>query len=129
MRFVIQVLLIVTGGFLAESIFPWWTIAVIAFMVCALLPASGFRSFLAGFMGTGLLWLAGALFYSISTDFILTEKVAKLMQLGSPGSLIVITALVGGLVGGLGALSGSQLYQLLKLRRTRKSRYTTSFRD
>lgn len=122
MRFFIQLILIALSSYLAESLFPWWTAAVCAFAVTALLPNSAFKSFLSGFLGVGLLWLFGALFYSIRTDYILTEKVAALMQLGGPGIIISLTAFTGALAGGMAALSGSQLRKLLKERR-RKSRY------
>lgn len=129
MRFLLQVSLIAIGGLLAEIVFPWWSVAVVAFIVTSLLPDSGFKSFLSGFLGVGLLWFFGALYFSLKTDYILTEKVANLMQLGRSGVLIVVTSLVGALVGGMGALSGSQLYQLLKIRRTSRSRYHSSFKD
>lgn len=123
MRFFIQLILIAFSSYFAESLFPWWTAAVCAFVVTALLPNSGFKSFLSGFLGVGLLWLFAALFYSIHTNHILTEKVAALMNLGGPGILITLTALTGALAGGMAGLSGSQLRRLLQERSRRKGRY------
>lgn len=127
MKFILLVIAIALSSYLAELLFPWWSAALCAFIITALFPTRGFKAFLSGFFGVGLLWLFGALLFSMQTDFILTDKVASLMQLGSSGILILITALVGALAGGLGALSGNQLRRLLKGGRRQKSRYRSSY--
>ena len=128
MRFLLHVFLIALAAYLAELVFPWWTAPIAAFIISAIFPNTGFKSFLSGFLGVGLLWLFGAMYFSIQTDYILTEKVADLMQLGRSGVLISITSLIGALAGGMGAMSGSQLYRLLKIERNRKKRYHSSFK-
>lgn len=127
MRFLIQIFLIAIVCFLAELVFPWWIAAVSAFTVTAVYPNSGFRSFLSGFLGVGLLWLFAAIYFSVSTDHILTQRVADLMQLGRPSVVIVITAFVGALMGGMGAMTGSQLHRLLKTEGKRKGRYHSDY--
>lgn len=109
----IHIILIATGSYFAEMFFPWWTAVVVAFVVLALLPTSSPKAFLAGFLGLGLLWLAGALLYSFQTDFILTAKVASLLQARNSAVLIILTAVLGGIAGGMGALSGNHLNLLL----------------
>lgn len=125
MKILLHVILIALATYFAEMFFPWWIAAVCAFIVLALLPTSSTRAFLAGFLGVGLLWFAGALLYSIQTDFILTAKVASLLQVSNSVVLIVLTAVLGGIVGGMGALSGNHLNKLLHQpsRRKRLSRY------
>lgn len=128
MKFILLVILIALSSYLAELVFPWWTVSICAFILAGLIPSRGFKAFLSGFLGVGLLWLFGALIFSIQTDYILTEKVARLMQLGSSGVLIVLTSFIGALVGGLSALSGHQLRMLLKVRnRKHGSRYHSSY--
>lgn len=127
MKFTLLVIAIALSSYLAEMIFPWWSAALCAFIVTALFPTRGLKAFLGGFLGVGLLWLFGALLFSIQTDFILTEKVATLMQVGNSGILILITALVGALAGGLSALSGNQLRHLLKAGRRYRSRYYSTY--
>lgn len=125
MKILVHVILIAVVSYLAEMFFPWWVAALCAFMVLALWPTSSIKAFLAGFLGVGILWFAGALFYSIQTDFILTAKVAQLLQASNSVVVIVITAIIGGLIGGMGALSGNHLNKLLHEtpRRKRLSRY------
>ncbi len=128
MKFLSLVLLIALCSYLAELVFPWWSAALCAAILASLIATRGFKAFLSGFLGVGLLWLFGALFISIQTDYILTERVAELMQLGSSGLLIVVTAFIGALTGGLGALTGHQLRMLLRSRKRNKgSRYHSSF--
>lgn len=123
MKFILIVILIALSSYLAELVFPWWSVALCSALISGLIPIRGFKAFLGGFLGVGLLWLFGALYLSIATNYILTQKVATLMQLGSP-VLIGATALIGALTGGLGALTGHNLRMLLKSRSNKRgSRY------
>lgn len=112
MRFLLSVLLTAVLSFIAGLFLPWWSIAIIAFGVALLLrprPASGF---LAGFLGILLLWGLLAFWIDQRNQGILSSKVARLFSLGeSPLLIILVTAVVGGLVGGFAALTGSALYK------------------
>lgn len=125
MKLLIQIILIAAASYLAEMFFPWWTAAGSAFIIVSLMPTRSMKAFLAGFLGVGLLWFAGALYYSIQTDFILTSKVVQLLQVSNSVVVVVVTALLGGLTGGMAALSGNHLNKLLHepSRRRRLSKY------
>lgn len=89
---------------------PWWTIAVAAFIVAALIRQSPGLSFFTGFAAIFLLWLILCLVINGYNHGILAPKVAGLMSLGdSVFLLMLITATLGAIVGGLGALCGSLL--------------------
>jgi len=62
----------------------------------------GMASFAAGFLGAGLLWLLAAYYMDYTTQSILTDKVNRLFPL----NVLVMTSVVGGLVGGFAALTG-----------------------
>ena len=66
-------------------------------------------SFASGFFGIALLWFILAAYTDITTDSILTNRVAEILFLPNNWSLILVTALVGGVVGGFGGLTGSYL--------------------
>lgn len=107
MRFILAVLLMVLLGFIAGLYLPWWSIAVVAFLVALLLPQSTNANFLAGFTGIFLLWALIAIWIDVKNDSILSQKIAQLFSLGSSSVLlIIVTALTGGLVGGFAAMSG-----------------------
>jgi len=112
MKFILKVILIAALGYIAELFLPWWAVVLSGFVIGTLIPTSGFNSFLSGFLGIGMLWLIFAFALHNNSDGILTTMVSQIFQLGQPAFILVICALVGGLAGGLGALSGSQFYRL-----------------
>lgn len=108
MKFLIQVLFTIVFCAVLQFFLPWWTLAIGAFAVAFLFDNKSFPAFAAGFLGVALLWLGVAAYISVVTDSILTTKLNQLLPINS----FVITALVGGLVGGLGALTGSLFRKL-----------------
>ena len=110
MKFTISVILIAVLSFAFGLYLPWWSLAIAAFVVTALLHHRHGFSFLAGFVAIFLLWFLLATFIDVRNQHILSRKLAFLLPLGGNSFLLtLITALVGGLVGGFAALSGSLL--------------------
>lgn len=110
MKFVAATILTALIAFLMCLYMPWWTIAIAGFIVSALVQQKPAKSWLAGFLGVGLLWTLIAIILNAGNDGILAKKIADLFYLnGSSFLLIVITGFIGALVGGMGALAGSFL--------------------
>jgi hypothetical protein len=110
MRFVLAVLLTALLSFIAGLQFPWWSIAIIAFLVALFIGQSVGRSFLSGFLGVFLLWFIVSLWIDTKNENILSHKIAQLFPLGgSSFLLILVTAFIGALVGGFAAISGASL--------------------
>jgi hypothetical protein len=66
------------------------------------------QSFVAGALGVGALWGGLAFGIDLANNHILSTKVANILPLGgSYIALIVVTATVGALLGGLASLTGS----------------------
>lgn len=109
-NFIIATLLTAALSCLLQLFLPWWIVAPVAFIVAALVKQSGGMAFLAGFTGVFLLWIGYAFMLSSANDNILVPKVAELLKMLTQGSTIVLfafTGLIGGLVAGFAALSGS----------------------
>ncbi|MES2330437.1 MAG: hypothetical protein V4539_12590 [Bacteroidota bacterium] len=106
---------IVLTGFLAfvlgiYSTLPWWSFVFTSLIVAVAIHQRAAKAFLAGFLGLFLLWAGMALLKDAANDHVLSMKVANVLPLG--GSylvLILVTGIVGGLVSGLAALTGSYL--------------------
>lgn len=106
---------IVLTGFLAYvtgvySTLPWWSFAVCSFVVSVAIHQRAGKAFLCGFLGLFLLWTGMAFLKDAANEHILSTKVAQILPLG--GSyllLILVTGIVGGLVSGMAALTGSYL--------------------
>ncbi len=106
---------IVLTGFLAYvlgiySTLPWWSFTISSLLVSVAIHQQPGKSFLSGFLGLFLLWGGMAFIKDSANEHILSAKVATILPLG--GSylvLILVTGIVGGLVSGLAALTGSYL--------------------
>ncbi|WP_375435860.1 hypothetical protein [uncultured Hymenobacter sp.] len=96
----------------AQLFLPWWVITPLCFALAAWRNLSGGRSFVAGFLGVGVGWLVLASWLSFRNEGLLAHRVAQLLPLGGQGWLLVVaTAVIGGLVGGLAALAGAWVRQ------------------
>lgn len=113
----IQILLIAFFSLLAQLVLPWWSLAIVAFAVCfwrgpaSRGPASRSSkpalAFWYGFAGVALVWLAYALLIHVRTDSIFTGRMSQLLfKADAPALLMLATAVLGGLVGGLAGLAG-----------------------
>jgi hypothetical protein len=110
MKLLVAIILTALLSFAAGLYFPWWSIAIAAFLSVLLIPLTGGRAFLAGFLGVFLLWFVLALWIDIKNQHILSKKIAEIFPLGgSSFAIILVTAIIGAVVGGLAALSGSYL--------------------
>ena len=105
-------LLILILAAAGQTFLPWWSIVPVALGLGFLGGRTGGKAFLAGFFGVGLGWLTLALWFYFRNNGLLANRVAALLPLGGVGLLVaLVTAAVGGLVGGLAALSGCWLRQ------------------
>jgi hypothetical protein len=110
MKLAVAIILTTLLSFVGGLYFPWWSIAVAAFVSVLLIPLRSSRAFLAGFLGVFILWALLALWIDIKNQGILSTKVAQIFPLGGSSFLIIlVTAIIGALVGGLAALSASYL--------------------
>jgi hypothetical protein len=103
MKFLLQTLATIIGCFIVQYFLPWWTMALIALVAGYVFHNSGKVSFASGFLGAGLLWLAMAYYMDVTTQSILTDKVNKLFPL----NVFIMMTIIGGLVGGFSALTGT----------------------
>jgi hypothetical protein len=110
MRFLLATILTALLSFIAGLFLPWWSIAIVAFGVALFMKQFIGRSFLSGFLGVFLLWAIVALWIDLKNESILSHKIAQIFPLGgSSFLLILVTAVIGALVGGFAAMSGASL--------------------
>ena len=110
MKFFVSIILIGLLSLAACLYLPWWSIAIAAFIVASAIPQSPGKSFLSGFTALFLVWGGLAWYISSRNEDILAHKISVLVfNADSPYLLITATALIGALVAGLAAFSGSFL--------------------
>ncbi len=103
-------LVILILSFICSYFLPWWMAAVIAFLVALLMRKKTSKPFLAGFGAIFICWTILALLKSIPNNNMLANEVVQLFPLPHNWLWVLfVTALIGGLVGGMGAMSGSLL--------------------
>ncbi|MFZ1527259.1 MAG: hypothetical protein WAT19_00785 [Ferruginibacter sp.] len=113
MKFFTSIILTALLSYAACLFLPWWSIAVAAFLVAVFISQKPGRSFLSGFAALFLLWAGLSYIISMSNGHLLANKVSMLiLKSQSPVMLVIVTALIGGLVAGLAALSGSYLKRI-----------------
>ena len=110
MKFILSILLVglVTYAIGIYGILPWWSFVVTNLIIAIALPIKPLQSFIAGALGVGALWAGLAFGIDLANNHILSTKVAQILPLGgSYVALIIVTAFVGALLGGLASLTGS----------------------
>ncbi|MEN9319186.1 MAG: hypothetical protein RIQ51_1499 [Bacteroidota bacterium] len=110
MKFILSILLVglVTYAIGIYGTLPWWSFVVTNLIIAIALPIKPLQSFIAGALGVGALWAGLAFGIDLANNHILSTKVAQILPLGgSYIALIIVTAFVGALLGGLASLTGS----------------------
>ena len=134
MRFILRVILVAAISYGATLYFPWWSVAIVGFLVGLILsqktgnsrkrsftkskpPA---RAFLAGFLALFFLWGGVAYFLDTENASILSTKISQLIIPSNeppiPGSyiMLLVTALIGGLLGGFSTMTGNLLGEAVR---------------
>lgn len=123
MKLAIKIVFIAVVAYLLQWYLPWWSVVIAGFIISLILSSNGLVSFLSGFLGVGIYWFILAYMIDSNTNSILTERVASLFSLPDSFLLILVTAVIGGLAGGLGALSGGHLRDIFRKTRRYESKY------
>ncbi len=100
---------------------PWWTIALIPFLVNIWRPTTPMHSFLVSFAAIATLWFGYGLYLHVNSEGSMSNRIAEIFSLPNGILLLVVTTLVGGLVGGLSGLSGFFVNQLFETQQPRPS--------
>src|SRR5262245_25192290 len=110
MKFIVAIVFTALLAFAGGLWFGWWIIAIASFLIALLVYQRPGRAFLAGALGVFLLWGLMASWIDMKNESVLSRKIAELLPLGGNSFLlIIVTATIGAVVGGFGALSGSYL--------------------
>lgn len=107
-------LIIFILSLISAFITPWWVAAIIAFMAALYAGKTPAQSFWSGFAAVFVVWVVLALFKSVPNNHVLASRVAVLFHLPGWTVLLILTAFIGGIVGGMSALSGLMVRRVLE---------------
>lgn len=94
---------IILLGLFFHQFTPWWSIVIVTAIVGIAINEHAGRSFLIGFIGVFLLWGIAAFQIDVANESILSTRMEEIFG----ANMIFVTALLGGLLGGMGALTGT----------------------
>ncbi len=110
MKFITSILLTAFLSFAACLYLPWWSIAIVAFIMAIIIPQKPIVSFITGFIALFLLWAGLAWGISANNGHLLAHKISMIiLKIDSPSALIFLTAFIGAIVTAFAALAGSYL--------------------
>lgn len=92
----------------------WWWIMVVPCIYGIVRAHSGKKAFFVGMTSAGLVWLLGSLYYILTSAGIIAQRVATMMNIGSPYVLIVATTVIAMLASGCAGTSGYVVKKALR---------------
>lgn len=92
---------------------PWWTLFIPAIVLGAALFDRSMIAFFIGFLSLFFAWFLQVLYIDIANESVLSTRISDMMGLGNGFVVLLITGLIGGLIGGVGTLLGAQIRQTL----------------
>lgn len=108
MKWIIVIILAIV----LQQFLPWWSIAIAAFAYGFLILQSSATAFINGFLGIFLLWGSVAAYVYYVNDGLLAQLLAEMLSISSGMVMVLLTALIGGIVGGFASLCGKYLRDL-----------------
>lgn len=101
-------LLILLLAYVAGMVLPWWSVALVAFLVTLLMPLSPGKSFFSAFMGIFLLWMILAFYTDVRNDHLLANRMSEMiLKVRSAPLMGVVSSFIGALVAGFAASSAA----------------------
>lgn len=108
MKFVTATILTAVLSYAAGLFMPWWSVAIAAFIVALFIVQSPLQSYLAASLGIFLLWFIISFLISSNNGHALAHRISMMvLKIDNPFLLMFVTAVIGGLVGGLAAASAA----------------------
>ncbi|MEP6595673.1 MAG: hypothetical protein ABJA71_06985 [Ginsengibacter sp.] len=103
-------------SFVACLYFPWWSVALVAFIVAIIIQQTPGMSFVTGFFALFFLWGGLSFWISNTNGYLLAHKLSLLiLKINSSWLLMFLTAIIGALVAGFAAMTGSYFLKLYYL--------------
>lgn len=100
-------IIVAISALVFQLFLPWWSIAIAGFISGVLFIQKPRKAFLNGFFGIFALWSAVSLYIYVVNEGLLAERLAALFSLPHGLLVVLLTSLLGGICGGLSAITGN----------------------
>ena len=114
MSILLKIVTILVFSFLITLFLPWYTPFIVCFLVGFITSNIPGNNFLAGFLSVCFFWLLYALILDFRNQHFLSNKIATLfsnsLNISISGFLLlIITTILGALLGGLSCMAGAMI--------------------
>ncbi|WP_304517759.1 hypothetical protein [Cecembia rubra] len=113
-KFLILFLFTALVVFFLGGLLPYWGLMLAVALIAYFVAASSGVSFIAGGIAFGLAWFVLVMRVLVQANSDLPEQIAELMGLKNDNLLWFATALLGFLIGGFSAMTGSLFKRLFE---------------
>lgn len=117
MKVLIAFIAAIILGVVAHLFLPWWTIAIVCFLIGLAFIEKTSHAILVGFVSVFLIWGLAALFKSYQNDFVLLNRMSDVLPFQYPLVTLIVTAVLGGIIGMFSTLSGYYLQTIKEKKR------------
>jgi hypothetical protein len=117
MKFLLFTLLSALVVVFLNIVAPYWAVMIALTVLAGIIRPSGWGGFFGGGLGMGLIWLGQTVYISAVTSSTLPDKMGALMGLGSGLNLMLLTAVLGFILGGFSGLLGVMFRNLVQKNR------------
>lgn len=106
------IIFLLTGilSYVAGLFYPWWSLAIVAFVIALIFGQRPSGAFFTAFLAIFVFWFSFSFFIDLANDHILANRMSLLfLKIKAPILMCVLSGFTGGLVAGFAALSGALL--------------------
>jgi hypothetical protein len=104
------ILTVLLAWLFATLSMEWWSVMAAAALAGFIVPLKGFKVFLIPLLGIFIFWSIYAYVLGSANNFILSEQIGVLLNIGKrPLLVVLITGLLGGVAAGVAGILGKQL--------------------
>ena len=114
MKLIINTIATLSLAYVLSLFLPWWAIALAGLLVGLFIKSKTTSSFFGGLLGGILLWGIMAFWLDAGNDSILSARIGVLFGGIGKNGILMVTAVFGGFLAGLGALTGNLGRKLMK---------------
>ena len=120
MNFILRILITGISSYYISSFFPWWSIILIPFILGLIFDDNYISHFLSGFIGVSVSWFFLLLGIEYQTEAILSSKIIQILNINSTNTLIIISAVIGGIVSGLSSITALALVNIFRNKKDKR---------
>ncbi len=120
MNFILRILITGISTYYISSFFPWWLIIFIPFILGLIFDDNYISHFLSSFIGVSVSWFFLLLGMEYQTEAILSSKIIQILNINSTNSLIIISAVIGGVVSGLSSITALALVNIFRKKKDKR---------